>query len=98
MANVNKGNALHHKDVKIAVHFTYAQKGVMIVLSTISSTLSDGLDPSELLYLRLGGGRVTGDRLPRFAGLVTGSAGTDSGLLSRVAEVATLVLLVVCVL
>lgn len=67
------------------------------MLSTISSTLSDGLDPSELLYI-LGGGRVTGDRLPRFVGLVTGSTGKDSGLLSRVDEVAPEVFLFVCVL
>ena len=70
----------------------------MIVLSTISSTLSDGLDPSELLYIRLGGGKVTGDRLPRFEGLVTGSTGTDSGLLSRVDEAAVELLLFVCFL
>lgn len=74
------------------------QKGVIIVLSTISSTLSAGLDPSELLYLRLGGGRVTGDRLPGFAGLVTGSTGTDSGLLRRGVEEAALVLLLFSVL
>lgn len=64
----------------------------------MSSTLSDGLDPSELLYLRLGGGKVTGDRLPGFKGLVTGSTGTDSGLLRRGAEEAALVLLLFSVL
>lgn len=69
----------------------------MIVLSTISSTLSDGLDPSELLYI-LGRGKVTGDRLPRFEGLVIGSTGTDSGLLTRVDDIAVGLLLFVCFL
>ena len=69
----------------------------MIVVSTISSTLSDGLDPSELLYLR-GGGRATGERLIRLGALGTGPPGTDSGLLSRGEEVETLVLLFRCVL
>ena len=69
----------------------------MIVLSTISSTLSNGLDPSELLYI-LGRGKVTGDRLPRFEGLVIGSTGTDSGLLGRVDDVAVELLLFVCFL
>jgi len=31
---------------------------------------------------------VTGDRLPRLKGLVTGSTGTDNGLLCRVDDVA----------
>ena len=69
-----------------------------MVLSTISSTLSEGLDPSELLYIRLGGGKVTGDRLPRLKGLVTGSTGTDNGLLSRVDEVAVELLSFACFL
>lgn len=69
----------------------------MIVVSTISSTLSDGLDPSELLCLR-GGGRVTGERLIRLGALGTGPPGTDSGLLTREDELGTLVLLFCCVL
>ena len=69
-----------------------------MVLSTISSTLSEGLDPSELLYIRLGGGKVTGDRLPRLKGLVTGSTGTDNGLLSRVDEIAVELLSFACFL
>ena len=68
-----------------------------MVVSAMSSTLSEGLDPSELLYRR-GGGRVTGDRLLRVEVLGTGPAGTDSGLLSRDEEEVTLVLLLICVL
>lgn len=79
--------------------FTYAEKGVIIALSTISSTLSDGLDPRELLSRR-GGGRVTADRLPsRVADPGIGYPGTDSGLLRGIAVLPTAVsLLFVCVL
>lgn len=44
---------------------------------------------------------MTGDRLLRLIGLVTGTAGMDSGLLSRVEDEAAttvVVLLLVCVL
>lgn len=74
------------------------EKGVITVVSAISSTLSDGLDPRELLCLP-GGGSVTADWLPGIlVGLDTGTPGTDSGLLSWVGVFGTAVLLSVCVL
>ena len=73
---------------------TYAEKGVITVVSKISSTLSDGLDPSELLCL-WGGGNVNADRPA--SGMVVGllkkgTPGTDNGLLGGI-ELPVLLLL-----
>ena len=66
------------------------------MVSTMSSTLSDGLDPRELFFR--GAGRVTAVRLPGSSvGLVTGVAGTDSGRFSRI-ELLVVLLLIACVL
>ena len=60
----------------------YLAKGVILALSTISSTLSGGLDPIEV-FCREGGGKVIAERLP-FSndGLERAYPGTESGLLS----------------
>lgn len=52
----------------------------MIVFFIIFFMFLDGLDLSELLYI-LGCGKVIGDWLLRFEGLVIGFIGIDSGFL-----------------
>lgn len=69
----------------------------MIVFFIIFFMFLDGLDLSELLYI-LGCGKVIGDWLLRFEGLVIGFIGIDSGFLVWVDDVVVGFLLFVCFL